>query len=115
MRSIAFAAPALPAGVEQLEGTATEVLGPRRRELDDFHNRLGITKEHWYLQQTAEGPVVLVFLEGTDLAATFEKLAVSDHPFDRWFRDRAQKVHGIDFSAPMPGPMPEQVLAIDRT
>ncbi len=53
-------------------------------------------------------------LEGHDLGATFGMLAVSDHPFDRWFRDQVKSVHGIDFTKPMPGPLPEQVLAVNR-
>ncbi len=114
MRSVCFAAPAIENGDRVLQETAAEVLGPRRDELDDFHRRMGITKEHWYLQPTPQGPLTLVFLEGTDLSETFARLASSEEPFDVWFRQQAKRVHGIDFAEPMPGPLPEQVLAINR-
>lgn len=115
MQSIVFAAPALPGGVERLEETAAEVLGPRRAELDDFHRRLGISREHWYVQQTPSGPLVLVYLAASDLGHVFQTLAASEAPFDAWFREQAKAVHGIDFAKPMTDPLPEQVLAIDRT
>ncbi len=114
MKSICFAAPALENGVQVLKDTAVEILGPRRAEYDKFHQRVGITKEHWYVQAAPQGPLVLVFLEGMDIGATFAKLAVSTDPFDVWFRNHGKKVHGIDFTQPMPGPMPEQILGVNR-
>jgi hypothetical protein len=39
-----------------------------------------------------------------------QKLAASDHPFDRWFKEQSREVHGIDFNQRLPGPPPEQVF-----
>lgn len=109
MASLAIALPCLPGGGEKLRRLASELNGERRQEFDEFHRRVGLTREHWYLQQTPDGELCVVVLEG-DPAGAIQKLATSDDPFDTWFADRIQEVHGVDFRKPLPGPPPEPVL-----
>jgi hypothetical protein len=85
------------------------VLGRRPAEFEDFHRRVGLTKERWYLQQTPEGELNLVTLVG-DPAGAIEKLRTSQEPFDVWFRERVKEVHGVDFGQPLPAPPPEPVF-----
>jgi hypothetical protein len=54
--------------------------------------------------------VAIVYLEVDDPQRFFEVLGSSDDPFDRWFREKAQEVHGIDLSQPLPGGLPRMVF-----
>ena len=49
-------------------------------------------------------------MELDDPQRMFEGAGSSDDPFDQWFRERAQEVHGIDLSQPLPGGPPEMVF-----
>jgi hypothetical protein len=88
---------------------AEECRGSRRAEFEDFHRRVGLSKESWYLQQSPQGELFVLVIEGDPLGAV-QKLGASNESFDVWFRERAKEVHGVDFSQPLPGPPPEQVF-----
>ena len=47
-------------------------------------------------------------MEADDVPAAMQALATSDAPFDRWFRELINDVHGIDLT--QGGPAPELVL-----
>jgi ribosomal protein L16 Arg81 hydroxylase len=49
-----------------------------------------------------------VYLEADDIGSAMEQIALSEEPFDQWFRERIQEVHGVDLAEPQPPP--EQVL-----
>lgn len=110
MTQLAIALPCLPGGAARFRQLAAECSGARKGEFEDFHRRLGLSAEHWYLQTTPDGELCLVVLEG-DPAGAIAKLGASDHPFDRWFRDEVKAVHGVDFAAPLPGPPPEALFS----
>lgn len=109
MPNLALALPCLPGGADKLRQLAEACRGPRRDEFNDFHQRVGLDRESWYLQQTPQGELFVLYLEGDPVGA-IGKLAVSDHPFDVWFREQAKQIHGVDFSQPLPGPPPEMVF-----
>ena len=70
--------------------------------------RHGITREATWIQPTPAGDVSIVLLESDDLAASLFGVATSTDPFDVWFREHVQHMHGIDLAAGMN--LPEQVL-----
>jgi len=109
MASLALALPCLPGGADKLRSLADECRGPRRQEFEDFHRRVGLTDESWYLQATPQGELFVLTLNGDPLGAV-ARLGASTHPFDRWFKERAKEIHGVDFNEPLPGPPPEQVF-----
>ncbi len=57
------------------------------------------------------GDMAVIYLEADDLAAAFAAVGGSGEPFDRWFRDHVQEVHGISLAEGMP--LPEQILGLD--
>ena len=109
MATLAIALPCLPGGADKLRSLARECSGPRRAEFDDFHRRVGLSGERWYLQQTPQGELLILALEG-DPGGALAKLAASGHPFDVWFRGAVKEVHGVDLAQPLPGPPPDLVL-----
>ena len=109
MGELAIALPCLPGGAEKLRELAATCAGSRRAEFEDFHRRVGLSGERWFLQQTPQGELLIVALDG-DAGAAMQKLGSSDHPFDVWFREQCRLVHGVDFTQPLPGPPPEMVF-----
>lgn len=110
MASLAFTFPMLPGGSEILRQAAQEVQESRRNEYSQFKQRMKLTTEEWYIQPTPQGELIIVYLEGDDFAHTFQTLAASQEPFDVWFKEKAKKVHGVDFNQPPAGPLPQRVL-----
>ena len=108
MATLALALPCLPGGAAKLRALASECR-ERSAEFADFHRRVGLTGERWYLQQAPQGELLLLVLDG-DPQGAMGKLAASDHPFDRWFKEQVKQVHGVDFNQPLPGPPPEPVF-----
>ena len=87
-----------------------ELKGPRKDEFADMNRRVGLTEHRAYLQPMPDGSyLVLVVVEGDDAGSFLEKLAASDHEFDRWFLQNVAEVHEQDPSSPPP-PMAERML-----
>lgn len=106
MATMAFTFPILPGQTGHWRAFAAEVSGPRRAEWDDMHRRTGMT-ENWYLQAHPRGDAGIIYMEGDDFQAAFQRLAASDHPFDAWYREQIRQVHGIDLARVPPGPLSE--------
>jgi hypothetical protein len=102
--SIAFMVPIVP-GQETLDrDTLAEVQGTRSYEYQESRKRLGITREAVWHQETPNGNVAVVYLEADDVGAAMMGIATSQEPFDVWFRERMQEIHGIDLAEPAPPP-----------
>jgi hypothetical protein len=87
-----------------------ELLGPRREAFEESWRSKGITREVACLQEMPEGSIVLVYLEADDLEHAFRELAVSDGPFDSWYRDQVLDIYGVDLTAPS-GPASEHIAS----
>ena len=74
MAQLALALPVLPGGGDKLRALADECRGPRRAEFEDFHRRTGLTHEAWFLQQSPQGELFILTLEGDSMGA-IQKLA----------------------------------------
>ncbi|HTD20155.1 MAG TPA: hypothetical protein VK667_11560 [Ktedonobacteraceae bacterium] len=83
------------------------MVGPRWSEYEASNKRLGITRVVTSLQQTPQGDMAVVYLEAQDIPRVFEGYGSTQEPFDVWFREQVKDIHGVDFSQPLPGPLPE--------
>ncbi len=52
--------------------------------------------------------LAVVYWDADDVESAFAEMAVSDDPFDRWFRDHVREVHGINVEDGFPPP--EQIM-----
>jgi len=50
--------------------------------------------------------MVVVLLEGENVAEANQRFAASTAPFDVWFKERVRDMSGIDFGQPLPA-LPE--------
>lgn len=107
---IAMAAPILPGKLPQWKGFLNELKTTRHDEYVASRKRNGV-RERAYLQQTPQGDLVIVTLEGEDPESAMQNLFTTNDAFTKWFLTQTQAIHGIDFSLVEEGPLPE--LAID--
>lgn len=94
MIRVVRAFPVIPGQEAALEAFL-RAMKERSGEVDDFFRRYGVTMESWHIQTSPEGVLVIVTSEARDDAA-FAEHAASEHPFDRWFKDRVREISGID-------------------
>lgn len=104
----AFFVPLLPGKTDAAREFAATISGPRRSELDNAQTT--VTKESWFLQETPHGDFMIVYYLSPDPDKVHAALAVSQDPFDVWFRAQILELTGIDISTP-PGNLPTQILA----
>lgn len=109
MATSAVAFPVLPGKTEAGRRFAQEVLGARRAEAEASWARGGISAESWFIQSTPMGDMVIVVMQAEDPARAWQEWAASQDPYDRWFKETAGAVCGLDFNQPLPA-MPEQIL-----
>ena len=108
---VAMAFPVLPGKRTEIETFAATLLGPRRAEYEA--SQATVTSENWYLQATPSGDMLIVHFEAADPAAVMANLAVSEDPFDIWFKAQVASLSGIDLTQPI-GPLPECVFHWSR-
>ena len=108
MPAMGFVVPVLP-GKEQADlDWMEEMAGPRREEYESSWKELGVTRRAVWHQQTPDGTVAVVYMEVNDIPRAMEGVASSDDPFNQWFRERVQDVHGIDLQSQSP-PQSQQI------
>lgn len=109
MDQICFALPLLPGKTEAARAFMQELEGQFKSDFAASEQRIGITKESWYLQQTPNGDLFVTYMESPDFAKALSEFGQSQEPFDRWFKQQMADVTGIDLNDPPPGPLSEQL------
>jgi len=56
------------------------------------------------------GDLNVVYIEAESIPAVFGGFATSQEPFDLWFVEQVKEVHGVDFTQPPAGPLPEAIV-----
>ena len=108
MAAVAFAIPVVP-GKEQMDRDAFEEMkGSRLEEYEEARRAAGIKREAVWHQETPQGTLAVVYMEAEDVGAAMHAIGTSDAPFDRWFRDTMEQVHGIDLAES--GPPPQLIM-----
>ena len=98
MPAITFVAPILPNREEEWRRFVQEVVEERLHEYEKFRRRLGISNESVWLARTKRGGTgggtAIVYLEAEDPERIVPALAVSEKPFDLWFKERLLECYG---------------------
>ena len=110
MASLGMALPLLPGKTEAWKNWVQEMGGARLSEYQASRQKLGITREASFLQQTPQGDMAVLYIEAVDITLALQGLAISQDPFDVLFRQRTLDLFGFDLTEPAPGPPPEAVF-----
>ena len=103
-QTLAFAVPILPGKTEDDRAAMASLLNEHKDDHAASRARAGITREAVWIQSTPAGDMAVVVLEGDDIGAAMETFGTSQEPFDAWFRQTIQEVHGIDLTQGFPPP-----------
>ena len=120
MSGIVLTFPILAGKVEAWRRFCQELSGSRRQPYEASRQRLGITRERLALVETAFGSTAVTTLEAPDVAQSLGQIIASNLPFDIWYREKLQELHGVNlagyeqFARPTPLP-PNQELLFEWT
>lgn len=109
MDYVGLALPILPGKTAAARAFQQELEGARKEAYAASERAIGVTKELWFLQETPNGDLLMVYLESPDFGAAAEQFAASREPFDVWFKEQLASVTGVDLNEPLPGPLSELV------
>ena len=98
MSGIVLTFPILAGKVEAWRRFCQELSGSRRQPYEASRQRLGITRERLALVETAFGSTAVTTLEAPDVAQALGQIIASVLPFDVWYRERLQELHGVNLA-----------------
>jgi len=116
MSGIVLTFPILSGKVEAWRRFCQELSGSRRKPYEASRQRMGITRERLALVETTFGATAVTTLEAPDVDRALGQIIASEIPFDVWYRERLQKLHGINlagyeqFAQPTPIPDNQELL-----
>jgi len=120
MSGIVLTFPILDGKVEAWRRFCQELSDSRRQPFEASRQRLGITRERLALVDTAFGATAVTTLEAPDVAQALGQIIASELPFDVWYREKLQELHGVNlagyeqYAQPTPLP-PNQELLFEWT
>ena len=108
--AIILTAPILPGKLEAWRRFCQEMQGRRQEGYEQSRRQLGIASEAVWLLRTARADVAVVRVNTEEPEHLLARLAASDHPFDRWFKEQIGEICGLDLSPAFVGPTMELVF-----
>jgi hypothetical protein len=103
-------APVVKGMEEEWKSWTLKLKGEMKKDYDDLNKRHGLTRHDVWAVETPNGLLAVVLHEGPGAGAFMHNVAVSDNPVDIQMRESIAKFHGMDMSAPPPGPMPFKLV-----
>ena len=92
---------------------AREFLGAldhdRTIEYANSQNRIGITKEVWFISETAASKTLIAYIETDSFNEAVGRFSASRDPFDQWFKATLKECTGLDLNDPPALDLPEAV------
>ncbi len=87
----------IPEGnTEALKAAFAEMEGAREQQCVDNRHVMGVTREFVSLQETAQGDVLIAYLEGDDPDQATARMAASGSEYARWIADTVFPLLGTD-------------------
>jgi Family of unknown function (DUF6176) len=84
-----------------------ELEATRKADYARSEERIGITKEVWFLAATPGGDALVGYMETGDFANALRLFSESQDDFDMWFKRRMADCTGVDLNNPPAMTLPE--------
>jgi hypothetical protein len=81
--------------------------GDRRADYERSEQRLGISKEVWFLASGPRNVSLVAYIEAAGFAHSLHAFAASRDAFDVWFKHQLLHVSGVDLNEPGEMTLPE--------
>jgi hypothetical protein len=98
---VAFVLPVVRGQEQQDLNTLAEMDSSRHDEYEQALRSAGIKRHTVWHQKTPDGTFAIVLMEVDDPAG-ITAFASSNDPFNQWFRQQMQEVHGLDIAQSSP-------------
>jgi hypothetical protein len=98
MTGIVLTLPILAGKVEAWRRFCQEMSGSRLPMYEASRLQLGVTRERLALVETTFGSVTVTTLEAQDMNFALSQIINSTLPFDRWYREQMQEIHGVNLA-----------------
>lgn len=103
-------APVLKGKEKEWKSWIEKMKGEMKKDWDELNKRHSLTRHDVWAVETPNGLTAVVLHEGPGADSFMHDVAESDHPTDVLMKESIEKFHGMDMSAPPPGPMPEKLI-----
>lgn len=100
MDHICIVLPILDGKTDDARAFMDELENKRKQDYARSEERIGITREHWFLAQTPSGPHFVAYMESQDFNSSLASFAQSQDEFDMWFKRRLNDSTGLDLNNP---------------
>ncbi len=87
----------------------------RKQDYARSEERIGITKEVWYLAPLPAGEVLVAYMETEDFGKALGLFSESRDDFDMWFKRRLADATGVDLNDPPEMTLPELLSSYSAT
>jgi hypothetical protein len=102
MERMCLLVPVRPGRRDELMEFMREVNGPRHREFGATEERIGVTREVFFLAGDGDHDQLVMYLEGESIGGSLGAFIASREPFDVWFKERFAACTGVDLNDPPP-------------
>jgi hypothetical protein len=96
MDQFCLALPILSGKSDAARAFMEELDGPRKPQYAASEQRIGITKEAWYLAALPSGDHLIAYMESGDIQSAIGAFIGSQDDFDLWFKRRLLETTGLD-------------------
>ncbi len=116
MSGLVLTLPIAAGKVEAWRRFCQELSGSRQLLYEASRRRLGVTRERLALLESPFGSTTVATLEARDVGLALAAIIGSDLPFESWYRERLQDLHGVNltryeqFALPEPRAQPQELL-----
>jgi hypothetical protein len=107
MEQVCLVLPVQDGAADDARDFMRELETSRKPDYARSEERIGITKEVWFLAPAPAGNMLVGYMETGDFAAALGSFSRSQDDFDLWFKRRMADCTGIDLNNPPAMTLPE--------
>lgn len=102
MDHICVAFPIMAGKTDDARAFMEELEGQRKPDYARSEEKIGITKECWFLASLPSGDVFIAYMESENFGRSLQLFSESQDAFDLWFKERLANATGVDLNNPPP-------------
>ena len=115
MEQICLVLPVASGRADDARDFMRELEASRKPEYARSEERIGITKEVWWLATLPAGEALVAYMETEDFERALALFSQSRDEFDMWFKRRMADVTGVDLNDPPEMTLPELLSSYSAT
>jgi hypothetical protein len=115
MDEICLVTPVLAGRADAARDFLGRLDGDSRADYQRSEQRLGISKEVWFLASGPRDVSLVAYIEAAGFAHSLQAFAASRDAFDVWFKHQLLEVSGVDLNQPNHTALPELLSSYQHT